>query len=174
MDSTSGERDPFGTDPHSPGAKLDDKKLRPNLVLGDFSLALTAVTAVGTFGARKYTDSGWVQVPDGHARYSEAMMRHWLAEHTLEYRDPQSGLPHSAHLAWNALARLELELRARQERETKGQSSTTWQYCYAQKHCPAHSTSKSNCICWFDEGAGPMPAAHHAANPRSVAWREKP
>lgn len=105
------EHDPTGADPHTPGAKLDAGKPLAGLVLGDFARALQQVVAVGTFGANKYTASGWVQVPGGQRRYTDAMMRHWLAEMVGEACDPQSELLHAAHLAWNALARLELMLR---------------------------------------------------------------
>lgn len=111
------ERDPHGTDPHTPGAKLDAGKPRAGLVLGDFARALTAVADVGTYGARKYTDSGWCHVPDGHRRYTDAMLRHWLAESAGETTDTDSGLLHAACVAWNALARLELMLRMGSERQ---------------------------------------------------------
>ena len=104
------ERDPHGADPHTPGAKLDAGKTRAGLVLGDFARALEQVSRVGTFGAQKYTDHGWLSVPGGVGRYTDAMLRHWLAEHTGAPADAQTGLLHAAHLAWNALARLELLL----------------------------------------------------------------
>ena len=44
---------------HEPGAKLDSGKIRPSLVLGGFARALAEVSAVGTFGAEKYSDNGW-------------------------------------------------------------------------------------------------------------------
>lgn len=106
------EQDPHGTPAHLPGAKLDAGKARAGLVLGDFANALVLVTQVGTFGAQKYSSSGWLSVPDGANRYTDAMLRHWLAEHTGSEHDEQTGLPHAAHLAWNALARLELRARA--------------------------------------------------------------
>jgi hypothetical protein len=105
------DHDPHGIDQHQPGAKLDALKPRPALVLGGFSRALMAVTHVGTYGAIKYTPRGWESVPDGIERYSEAMMRHWLAEASGEQQDPESNFLHAAHVAWNALARLELMLR---------------------------------------------------------------
>jgi hypothetical protein len=104
------EHDPTGRDQHEPGAKLDAGKPRPALVLGGFVHALKAVTEVGTFGAAKYTDNGWRTVPDGPQRYTDAMLRHWLADPGGLSSDPDSGLAHAAHLAWNALARLELML----------------------------------------------------------------
>lgn len=105
------EVDPNGTPAHEPGAKLDAGKMRAGLVLGDFAHALQQVAEVGTFGARKYTDHGWLSVPGGIERYTDAMLRHWLAEHTGGALDDQTGLLHAAHLAWNAMARLELMLR---------------------------------------------------------------
>lgn len=98
---------PRSDDP-ADGKKNDAGKIRPGLVLGDFANALTEVTKVGTFGAEKYSDNGWLSVPDGRARYEDAMLRHWLAIGRGEEIDPESGLSHSAHLAWNALAVLEL------------------------------------------------------------------
>ncbi len=92
--------------------KHDNGKTRPSLVLLSMSRALQSVSEVATFGADKYTDDGWREVPDGVRRYTDAMLRHLLAEASGEVNDPESGLPHAAHIAWNALARLDLELRA--------------------------------------------------------------
>ncbi len=103
------ETDPNGTDPHAPGAKLDAGKLQAG-ILQQFSLALTEVMKVATFGAVKYSRGGWQSVSNGEERYSDAMMRHYLKEN-MEAVDPDSGFSHEAHLAWNALARLELKLR---------------------------------------------------------------
>lgn len=93
------------------GHKADAGKPRPALVLGDFSRALAAVVEVGTAGALKYADNNWLKVPAGQARYTDAMLRHWLAEAQGQPRDTESGALHAAHIAWNALARLELLLR---------------------------------------------------------------
>jgi hypothetical protein len=105
------EADPDGLDPNEPGAKLDSGKLRPGLVLGDFSRALTEVVEVGTYGARKYSDGGWQHVKDGATRYTDAGLRHQMKVWAGEELDPESGLLHLAHAAWNALAILELYLR---------------------------------------------------------------
>jgi len=103
--------------PHVPGAKLDQGKPRIGLVLKDFSRALDAVSWVGTFGAVKYTEHGWLQVPNGQERYLDALLRHLL---THEEIDRESNLLHAAHAAWNALAVLELALREREEAENRG------------------------------------------------------
>lgn len=110
------EHDPNGLDAHAPGAKLDAGKIRPALVLGSFARALWKVSEVGTYGARKYSDNGWLSVDNGISRYSDAELRHMLREWMGEERDPDTDIEHAAHHAWNALARLELLLR---EKDTK-------------------------------------------------------
>jgi hypothetical protein len=103
------ETDPTGRLAHEPGAKLDSGKPMAGVLL-DFGLALLEVAKVGTFGAKKYSRGGWQHVPDGVNRYTDALMRHLLAEQG-ESHDHESGLLHAAQAAWNSLARLELMLR---------------------------------------------------------------
>ena len=112
IDRYAPELDPTGKSAHQPGAKLDAGKNRLGLVLGDFALALEHVGRVGTFGARKYSDHGWLTVPNGQERYTDAMYRHLMREASGEDIDFDTSLLHAAHAAWNALARLELALRA--------------------------------------------------------------
>lgn len=92
------------------GVKLDEGKPRLDLVLGDFADALYSVGEVGTYGANKYTDRGWQTVDNGFERYANAMLRHYLNFRREEIFDPESGLPHLAHMAWNALALLQLSI----------------------------------------------------------------
>lgn len=99
-----------GTDLHKLGAKDDNHKPRLDLVLGDFHGALWGVGLVGTFGANKYTDKGWCKVPNAEERYLSAMLRHYLKYKLGEELDDESNLPHLAHLAWNALAVLQLHM----------------------------------------------------------------
>lgn len=105
------EKAPDGLDQHEAGAKLDAGKPRLTLVLGGFARALWAVGEVGTFGAKKYTDNGWMEVQNGIERYSDAGLRHFLKLMMGEEKDSDSELDHLAHEAWNALAKLELRLR---------------------------------------------------------------
>lgn len=105
------EHDPHGKSAHEPGAKLDANKPIAGVLL-DFSRALSAVVEVGTYGANKYSRGGWRCVADGKTRYTDAMVRHLLAENIDGGAvDPESNLLHAAHLAWNALARLEFMLK---------------------------------------------------------------
>lgn len=106
------ETDPTGRSASEPGAKLDAGKTYAAL-LADFSRALMAVAEVSTFGAKKYSRGGWQSVPDGITRYTDAKWRHLLAG-AASAHDPESGLLHAAHEAWNALAVLELKLREEQ------------------------------------------------------------
>lgn len=104
------DHDPNGTPQHAPGAKLDGGKPQPRLVVQSMPRALSAVARVATYGAAKYSENGWLHVPNGVARYTDAMFRHALAE-GIGPTDEESGLAHAAQVAWNALARLELMLR---------------------------------------------------------------
>ena len=102
------------TDLHAPGAK-DDKAKPMAGVLLDFSRALQTVVDVGTYGAKKYTRRGWEHVEDAETRYLDAMMRHLLAmDVDPDGLDKETGLPHLAHVAWNALAVLELQARRKE------------------------------------------------------------
>ena len=106
------ETDPTGRNPHEPGAKLDSGKICVfRGAIDYFPRAIEAVAAVSTFGARKYAWKGWESVPEGIERYSDALVRHLIAEAKGQVLDPDSGLAHAAHTAWNALAVLELKLR---------------------------------------------------------------
>lgn len=101
-------------DLHVPGAK--DDKVKPMAgVLLDFSRALQTVVDVGTYGAKKYTRTGWATVPEGSQRYTDALVRHLLAiDVDPDGLDKETGLPHLAHVAWNALAVLELQARRKE------------------------------------------------------------
>jgi hypothetical protein len=109
------DRDPHGLDPHAPGAKLDAGKPMVGLMLRGFPRALRAVAQVTTYGAQKYSPNGWQFVPDGEARYTDAMGRHLLLETEEGPYDGESGQLHAAMVAWNALARLELLIRGGDE-----------------------------------------------------------
>jgi hypothetical protein len=111
------ETDPLGKDQHEGGAKLDAGKPRVALVMKDFAHALWEVARVGTYGAEKYCDSGWVEVPDGINRYDDAMMRHKLKDWMGEKMDTELPVEHLAQVAWNALAILERRIREEKDSE---------------------------------------------------------
>lgn len=105
------EADPNGINQHAPGAKLDSGKQRPALIMDAMPRAIAGVVAVGTFGANKYSDGGWLEVVDGINRYRNAQLRHEQKRAIGELVDPDSGLPHDFHIAWNILAQVELKAR---------------------------------------------------------------
>ena len=100
-----------------PGARKDDNGKAPIYrgVLSYFPNAIAGVATVSAFGATKYAWNGWLHVPDGHSRYSDGLVRHLTAEAEGQILDPESGLAHDLHTAWNALARAELRIRGQKE-----------------------------------------------------------
>ena len=137
------ETDPTGKKAHDPGSKLDAGKVRAGLVISGFSRALKEVSAVGTFGANKYTPNGWKKVPDGIERYTDALYRHLLTEGTGEALDPDSNLLHAAHTAWNALARLELMLADKEETIFFNNFIDSWGTRYFQAESSSNAKSSS-------------------------------
>lgn len=87
-------------------AKADQGKAHPSLC----PVALIdGVIAVREMGTKKYGDpDNWKQVEP--ERYHQAMLRHILAAWNDPYKiDPESGLPHIAHVATNIGFLLEMK-----------------------------------------------------------------
>jgi hypothetical protein len=80
--------------------KFDGDKARMELLPLN---AIQEVAAVMTFGANKYADDGWKTLPNAEGRYTGALLRHMVAIQSGEELDPESGLPHIAHVACNAM-----------------------------------------------------------------------
>lgn len=116
-------------DQHAPGVKLDAGKEPMRLIMHAMPRALLEVGKVGAHGAEKYSENGWLEVLDGIPRYTDAMFRHALREGIAKL-DDESGLLHAAHVAWNALARLELMLRqsSNSEDDRNRRQSETYAY----------------------------------------------
>ena len=91
------------------GIKYDSGKLRLAEMMQDFREPLSAVCRVWEFGADKYEKSNWKYVDNAIDRYTNAMLRHLMEEETCAF-DEESHLLHAAHVAWNALARLQFIL----------------------------------------------------------------
>lgn len=98
-----------GVGQHEKGAKVDKGKNQLGTVLGGFAKPLWGVGKIGTFGIEKYSINSWQSVADGKRRYKDAIYRHLLKIEMGEHLDPDSGFPHSWHLAWNTLAYIEFE-----------------------------------------------------------------
>ena len=61
-------------------------------------VALAYLGAVHQSGADKYTAFNWGEAGVSASVYYDAIMRHLLAWYTGEWEDPDSGLPHLAHI----------------------------------------------------------------------------
>lgn len=81
------------------GKKFDLGKTRLELIPTEL---IDGVGKVLTFGANKYEADNWRNFrKEDHRRLVGAIMRHLEAYRSGEYHDPESGLPHLAHIATN-------------------------------------------------------------------------
>ena len=106
-----GQLEIFGDDIYEPmvdkrnplkGIKYDEEKLDWTLLPIE---ELEAVIKVLQFGANKYAPDNWKLVKPS-SRYTSAMWRH-LSEHSKgELNDPETNLPHLAHLICCALFKM--------------------------------------------------------------------
>lgn len=110
------EKDPNNKKPGELGAKLDSGK-SPVFrgFLNYFPRAILSIAEVSEIGSKKYCWNGWETVDDGVNRYSDALVRHMCKDSSGEKYDIDTKLLHKAHVAWNALAVLELELRKQEK-----------------------------------------------------------
>jgi hypothetical protein len=111
---------------NSKGAKKLDAGKLPVMrgVFLRFPRAMYEIARVSQAGTTKYgvsiDDKNFVNVPDGHGRYTDALGRHLLDEaiHGAVNVERGGELPkegaellHAAQTAWDALARLEIMLK---------------------------------------------------------------
>lgn len=80
--------------------KYDEGKSRMDLVPLD---TIEAVGNILKFGAQKYGDNTWQELPDFWKRYKAALLRHLAAIDKGELIDQESGLPHIDHVLCNAI-----------------------------------------------------------------------
>ena len=92
------------------GTKYDGGKTRVTEFILDFAPELMEVAKVWEFGANKYAKSNWKKVENGKERYMNALFRHLLQSET-EPVDSESGLSHTVHAIFNALAVLHFEMK---------------------------------------------------------------
>ena len=93
---------------HEAAMRFDGDKVRWDLLPFD---ALEQVAMVSTYGAKKYAPKNWERGMSW-SRMFGSMMRHLTARMRGERLDPESGLPHLAHVAWNAIALCTYDLRS--------------------------------------------------------------
>lgn len=92
------------------GAKHDSGKLLFRPLMNGLAASLRVVSAVLTYGAKKYQEDSWQDVPDAKCRYENALYRH-QNERAEDMFDKESGLLHSAHVACNALFVLYFDIK---------------------------------------------------------------
>jgi hypothetical protein len=94
------------------GLKFDGGKAQWSLLMSTKGMlaAIKGVLAVLTFGAKKYAAHSWREVEDNERRYSDALVRHFVAiqEQGSTAVDEESGLLHIDHLNCNGLFLAEL------------------------------------------------------------------
>lgn len=83
-------------------------------MISDFHLALQSVARVTAMGNEKHGPlGGWRKVPGFKRDYQNKKARHAIAGLVDDGGlDEESGLPHLAHEAWNALALLQFALES--------------------------------------------------------------
>ncbi len=85
------------------GVKFDSEKLRFDLIPPECE---AMIAAVFTMGAMKYAPNNWQYVEGFDWRYYNGKTRHSNQKRLGETFDRESGLPHSAHIAVNAIFEL--------------------------------------------------------------------
>jgi hypothetical protein len=88
------------TETPTKGLRFDEGKNRLDLIPSEWILGLGRVL---TMGANKYEPRNWELGMDW-SRVEGSLRRHDAAFWGGENIDPESGLPHPLHTAWNALA----------------------------------------------------------------------
>ena len=91
------------------GIKYDSNKPRLAEMIISFREALTELCKVYEFGLNKYGKDNFRELDNGKNRYLNAFVRHMVAEKDNP-TDEESGIRHSAHMAFNALAYLFFDL----------------------------------------------------------------
>lgn len=105
---------PIGSLPFNPSTdRRKDGKVRFDLLVQDMPRALEALAKVMTWAIEEkgYVEHDWLNVPDAIKEYHGALHRHDNKEMKGITHDHESKFHHAAHVAWNAMARVELILR---------------------------------------------------------------
>lgn len=90
-----------------PAKRYDNGKPRYDLLPAD---GLDELVKVYTYGAQKYADRNW-EKGMSWSRCFASLMRHSWKFWRGEDIDEESGLPHTAMIAWNAMTLLTYQLR---------------------------------------------------------------
>lgn len=99
----------YNKEVNSEGVKTNSLKPQMSLLFKQFPKALEAIVKCSEYGHSKYKETdkdylNYTRVDGGSKTYADAGLRHRLEQGN----DLESGLPHQFHVAWNALAELQL------------------------------------------------------------------
>lgn len=113
------QREKYDLTDDGKGKKYDGGKPMIGTLIRVFPLALEAIGDVIEFGTRKYPKpDNWKKVEGAKFRYQDSLMRHMVKFYKGDELDEETGKPHLAHMAWNALAILELYLMEKRAEKT--------------------------------------------------------
>ena len=84
----------------SESLKYDKDKVRMDLVPLE---CIESIAKVLTYGANKYEENSWQELPDFWKRYKAALLRHLTAIDKGELIDKESGLYHIDQVLTNAM-----------------------------------------------------------------------
>lgn len=97
------------------GLKLDDNKPMVGTLVQVFPRALMEIGRCIEKGQEKYPQvDNWKRVINPIPRYQNSLMRHLIKHNMGIINDRDDNLLHLSHMAWNALAMLELYLEQQQ------------------------------------------------------------
>ena len=100
------------------GKKYDSGKSMVGTLCRVFPRALLGIGQCIAFGTKKYPKpDNWKLVDKAFTRYQDSMMRHYLKFLAGQEKDSETNLLHLKHMAWNALAVLELYLMEHNEED---------------------------------------------------------
>ena len=100
------------------GKKYDNGKSMVGTLCRVFPRALLGIGQCIEFGTHKYPNpDNWKLVDGAFTRYQDSMMRHYLKFLAGKEKDSETNLLHLKHMAWNALAILELYLMEHNEED---------------------------------------------------------
>lgn len=100
------------------GKKYDSNKSMVGTLCRVFPRALLGIGQCIEFGTHKYPKpDNWKLVDGAFTRYQDSMMRHYLKFLAGQEKDGETNLLHLKHMAWNALAILELYLMEHDEKD---------------------------------------------------------
>lgn len=126
------------------GLKYDEGKLRLDLIPPEI---IEGLGEIFTLGAARYGERNWEKGFEPGQLHAAAN-RHELAMIKGEFIDPDSGLPHGFHAAWNLLIMTTLEIRERQREITMDIEDIVKKYLVEHEYSGLYN---EECGCSLDD-----------------------